>query len=333
MNNKTRKPMKTNLYFIIIFLTVFISCTKERQTPPLGKSEIIKEAEGKFMKEVMISDESGKNSAYYRIYSDSKEILEKYLESYSLILKTAIDLPIDLTSNKGTEQTLKSTDIKNFDLQSDPSVIIELVTVNLEKNIKNYYLEVQKKKLKSTADFIWGYPVSYTTTGDFIGVVHYEEGYEIAVKMNYKECWLCSWKDVYINGGNGFWVGRYIGSYWLRFATGSYYKRGLTIYPHLYQVSTNYYIAYSADDFRGNVCSIGSWDTRNCYVGTAPTGTTAFVYPNNTGNFYYSPVNGNQCPLPGSSFDGGNCYVTAIPNSTWGFIWNNSWYVKSDKIQ
>lgn len=68
---------------------------------------------------------------------------------------------------------------------------------------------------------------------------------------------------------------------------------------------------------------IGSYDGANCYVGTAPTGTTAFIH---NGNFYYTPLNGT-CPYPGSSYDGANCYVTAIPSGAQPFIHNNKWYV------
>jgi len=69
---------------------------------------------------------------------------------------------------------------------------------------------------------------------------------------------------------------------------------------------------------------IGSFDGANCYVGTAPTGTTAFIH---NGNFYYTPLNGT-CPYPGSSFDGANCYVTAIPPDAHPFVHNNKWYVQ-----
>lgn len=70
---------------------------------------------------------------------------------------------------------------------------------------------------------------------------------------------------------------------------------------------------------------IGRWDGANCFIGAAPTGTTAFQYKN---NFYYTPSAGNQCPLAGSWFDGANCFVTPIPVNTTPFIWNNGWYVQ-----
>lgn len=70
--------------------------------------------------------------------------------------------------------------------------------------------------------------------------------------------------------------------------------------------------------------SIGSYDGANCYIGTPPPGTTAFIWGN---SFYYTPVSGNQCPRPGSSFDGANCFVLAVPAGTDPFIYANSWYV------
>jgi hypothetical protein len=69
---------------------------------------------------------------------------------------------------------------------------------------------------------------------------------------------------------------------------------------------------------------IGSYDGANCWVGQPPAGTQAFIWAT---NFYYTPVNGNQCPLPGSSYDGANCFVKAIPSGTSPFIWANNWYV------
>ncbi len=69
---------------------------------------------------------------------------------------------------------------------------------------------------------------------------------------------------------------------------------------------------------------IGGWDTRNCYLGSVPNGTTAFIWDN---NFYYTPINSNVCPLPGSGFDGANCFVMDIPEKRNGFIYNNNFYI------
>jgi hypothetical protein len=68
---------------------------------------------------------------------------------------------------------------------------------------------------------------------------------------------------------------------------------------------------------------IGSFDGVNCYVGQAPSGSSAFVL---NGNFYYTPVNGS-CPYPNSWLDGANCYVSSVPSGAIPFTHNNKWYV------
>ncbi len=70
----------------------------------------------------------------------------------------------------------------------------------------------------------------------------------------------------------------------------------------------------------------GKYDGANCYIGSAPGGTKAFIYHN---NYYYTPLPGNRCPLPGSGFDGANCYVKPAPKGTKPFIYANNWYYKS----
>jgi hypothetical protein len=69
---------------------------------------------------------------------------------------------------------------------------------------------------------------------------------------------------------------------------------------------------------------IGTFDGANCYIGQPPSGATAFIYAN---SFYYSPLNSNQCPRPGSTFDSANCYVMPVPTQATPFIYSNGWYV------
>lgn len=84
-------------------------------------------------------------------------------------------------------------------------------------------------------------------------------------------------------------------------------------------------VAKAANDTCNYPCPyIGSYDGANCWVGQPPAGTKAFIWAN---NFYYTPVNRNQCPRPGSWFDDANCFVRAIPPQTSPFIWSNMWYV------
>lgn len=70
----------------------------------------------------------------------------------------------------------------------------------------------------------------------------------------------------------------------------------------------------------------GKYDGANCIVGSAPSGTKAFLYSN---NYYYTPLPGNRCPVPGSRFDGANCFVQPAPKGTKPFIYANNWYYKS----
>jgi hypothetical protein len=68
----------------------------------------------------------------------------------------------------------------------------------------------------------------------------------------------------------------------------------------------------------------GSFDSKNCFFGKAPAGTSAFIHNN---NYYYSPVlSGISCPLPNTHFDGANCFVRAVPTSVKPFIYDNGWY-------
>ena len=85
---------------------------------------------------------------------------------------------------------------------------------------------------------------------------------------------------------------------------------------------------YNQSIRRGTVassCPDGGVFDGNCYIGTPPQGETSFIYAD---NFYYTPVNCCDCPLPGSWYDGANCFVQDIPDNRIGFIWNNNWYLR-----
>lgn len=70
----------------------------------------------------------------------------------------------------------------------------------------------------------------------------------------------------------------------------------------------------------------GAFDGANCYLGSAPGGTKAFVY---AGAYYYTPTGPGRCPQPGSRFDGANCFVQKAPAGTSPFIYDNNWYYKN----
>ncbi|MFW6224854.1 MAG: hypothetical protein ACOC4B_01145, partial [Bacteroidota bacterium] len=179
----------------------------------------------------------------------------------------------------------------------------------------------------------FGFPVGYNTKNDFIGAVHRGSGYEFVAKLQYKSKWWKAWDYLTVNGANAWYI--YPSGYNYYCALDErydFYKRGVVIYPHYYQSGINYHIAYSANDFRGRTCEIGTYDYNvygECYVGTSPAGTTPFVYAH---NFYYTPINGNQCPRPGSYFDGSNCFVMDIPEECEPYTWQRNWLVKSNKL-
>ena len=316
----------------MLFLA-FVSCEKEEKNlqNEIGNivSNSMANSEGLFKKEIVVTDESGKNSAFYAIYSDDENLLSEYLIANKLSLKINEDDIEMLKSNDLSKQNQIKSSTDNFDLNQEPKIIVELVTTNLQDDVVSYSLEVKSNQSKSSKAFIFGYPVGYTTRNNFIGAVHRGTGYEFVAKLRYRSTLFSFWKYLTVNGVNAWFIypsGPYYISLDERY---TFYKRGIVIYPHLYQNGTNYLIAYSRNDFRGHDCTIGSYDTQNCYVGTPPSGTTAFIYAN---NFYYTPVSGNQCPMPGSWFDSVNCFVMEIPSNCSPFIWANNWYVKPDII-
>ena len=324
---------KLFLLFASFITLLFIGCEKEDPqsdtNDDLNVSSNVNDYGMEYMKELTVQDESGKNTLFLAIYSDDNETLDEFLANNQFTLS------LNATNEDLLKSNIKSNKVfddnnKNFNINEPPKVFVELITANIESNIKTYSLNISLKQLKSTS-FLFGYPVGYTTSNDFIGAVHRGWGYEFVAKLEYKTHWYSSWKYYEEDDGTNAWFIYPDGSYYI--ALGEYwdlYKRGIVIYPHLYQSSINYRIALIKDNFRGHDCTIGSYDTENCYVGTPPSGTTAFVWPNPSGAFYYSPLPGNYCPI--GYFDGANCKYRDIPSTCYGFIYHNNFYVRSDII-
>jgi hypothetical protein len=63
-----------------------------------------------------------------------------------------------------------------------------------------------------------------------------------------------------------------------------------------------------------------NFDGANCYILTAPWGTSAFLFD---GNWYTTPLRG--CPAH-TTFDGANCLVAAAPAGSSAFEFEGSWY-------
>lgn len=125
-----KKILQLTLIAVIITL---MSCEKEEQNLLKKNNNEISDSqaqnEGKFKKEIIVTDASGNNQAFYAIYSDDEQLLNNYLEANHLSLNINKDdnetiKNTDLISN----QYLKSTTSENFDLSQEPKIIIELVT-------------------------------------------------------------------------------------------------------------------------------------------------------------------------------------------------------------
>lgn len=331
---KTKK-LKNTAAILLIFL--LFSCKKDNHDP---LSENIIEYEGWISKEIVVEDNKGVNSAYYRVYGRTENDLEMFLLNYKLSIAPGIESHLLPKAGISPVAQLKpdDEDLHYYNLNDEPSIIVSLLASNLEVGNNGFILKVEQADLKSTSTWIHGAIVGYETTNSFIGLVHWEGLYPVLVHHRWLNCWLCSWQHNVDSEGSvlTYWVGKYFNQYWYKYDWNSHYKRGLTVRHHLHQPQQAfpYFIAYENNEFRGNECEIGTWDSRNCYVGAPPTGSTAFMWPDNKGSFYYTPVAGsNPCPLPGSWFDQHNCQYTNIPgDKTYGFIFQNKWYVKGNKI-
>jgi hypothetical protein len=314
------------LSFIVLFLAL-VSCEKEEKNlqNEIGNkvTNSMYTSEGLFKNEIVITDESGKNSLFIAIYSDFESAIDEYLNStkLKLVLEKKEIIEAMKQKSKNIDASVK-VDNQKPEIKDEHSVIVEIVRANLETHVEGYSLEVQTKDNNSKS-FIYGTYANYVNSSDFAGIVHRGDGYDLWVSTNYKLSWYRPWTNVYA----GYLYPS--GLYYAYVDTYNTYRTGIGVYLDARQGSINYLMTFSKDNYYGHDCTIGSYDTRNCYVGTPPSGTTAFIYAN---NFYYTPVSGNQCPMPGSWFDGVNCFVMEIPGNCSPFIWANSWYVKPDII-
>jgi hypothetical protein len=325
--------MKKKLYlgFQILCILTILSCNKEDE---IKETSVIQTGyEGQFHRDIAVSDDSGENTVYFAVSSDDECQLDAYLASTSFSIQVG-SFEINSPNLKGSSIRTELNDsiLQYYSLDQEPKIFVQKMYQNLKPDVKSFQLKMYQNKLKEATfcgDFLYGYPVGYS--GDhwdqFLGIIWWEWGYELVAKLQYKENWYSlSWKDF------ATVVLGYCDYDWVKMEFSSY-KKSIVVYPHHNQNGINYLIAYAREEFRGTNCTIGSWDGAHCYVGTPPAGTTAFMYPNNTGNFYYSPVHSViPCPYPGSHYDGANCWVMDIPASNPGFIYNNKWYAQPDLL-
>lgn len=333
------KKLRILIAFCLLFLFLFCKCAKDNLSPQESeKSQVCFEYfENEVKKEITVSDNTGENKAFFMVYAENKFHLENFLNSYSLNLITDPGRNYKDVFKKNTElKAAEGNQLVNFNLDESPKVYLELLYENIKAEGSCLFVEIVKSNLKST-NYIPGGLIGWTTiNGDFLGTVHRGFGSEYLVQWTYKEKWYSKLKYVEIGDVNAWFIypsGAYYGGIKNK---SDWYKLNMIIRPDYYQTEVNYIVAYDLPDMRGHDCSIGSYDTYNCYVGSPPSGSEAFVYTyQSSGNtwFMYTPVNGNQCPLPGSSFDGANCQYRQVPDGADWFLWNNKWYVKPNIIE
>jgi len=320
------KKLKLLLILLLGLFVTFQSCKKkelkteqEKIIEEVGISEVNDEYAKQFKKEFTVSDEIG-NTAFYVAYCKDENELNDFFKNTDFTLTTN-DVDIEAVKNTQVSENENIDDKNNVQEDDEDGITVELITTNLKAGVECISLNVKEnnndKRIKKR---------KYTTSGIFIAVKN--TGYStFYAKSGFSDCWYCSWnwgarKKLYYNQFE-FETNMYNGH-------AAWYKVGVHI-----EYDTNddqYSVSYNDNDFRGTNCAIGTLDGANhCYVGLAPSGTTAFMYPHNQGNFYYSPRSyGTKCPYPGSWYDGANCYVCDIPTQgfTYGFIWSNRWYVQ-----
>src|SRR6056297_2170968 len=105
---------------IIAVIATLMSCEKEEQNLQKEINDEISDSQaqndGKFKKEIIVTDASGNNQAFYAIYSDDEQLLNDYLEANHLSLKiNQDDVEILKNTGKNSTQKLKSTTSENFD--------------------------------------------------------------------------------------------------------------------------------------------------------------------------------------------------------------------------
>ncbi|MFW6369888.1 MAG: hypothetical protein ACOC10_01630, partial [Bacteroidota bacterium] len=85
------------LTLIAVFVTL-LSCEKEEQSLQTEISTEISDSQvqndGKFKKEIIVTDASGNNQAFYAIYSDDEQLLTDYLETNKFHTETNNDIHV-----------------------------------------------------------------------------------------------------------------------------------------------------------------------------------------------------------------------------------------------
>ena len=326
------------------------SCKKETTTQPQNPANgvsVYENENGKFKKEIVIKDESGKNSLFLAIYSDHQSAIDNYLKNTELKLAIETEVSIErlkeranTTTRLKNEEGVEIPEIK--EVKKENSVVIDVVNTNFEKNVKGYSLVVKMVPpaidLKNpNVNYTQGALTEIINESDFCGVVNLGWGLDILCKLawrNHKNFSSYQSEGEFLLSGSSSNQANFAGYI---FKSGSYRTRAL-VWKDYYQGEANFKIVFDENDYRGRNCTIGGYDGHNCYYGSPPSGTNAFIFANSNGkHFYYTPVPGattpaTKCPRPGSGFDGSNCGVLTVPYICHPFIWDNNWYVKPDML-
>lgn len=328
-------------------MPVFNGCQKEEAITKKELPDLSSKYEpefGKFKEEIIVYDTSGENSLFVALHADKPEYIKDYLKNFKLELVNSPNWSNTyLKSGKLTEkkQTNSLTEIPKEEI--DRKVTVEFLAYNLKDVNNSFSLSISKIKhvndnMLKSGDFLYGQYVDFVTTESFLGVVHRGYGwdgndYDLMTFFSKKDCWLCGWDFLgsrLLIGDHPYEYYEYVEDY-----SGNAYKLGVGVYFDSRETDgACLFITDIKENFRGQNCSIGSYDTANCYVGTAPTGTNAFInYNPSNGDvyFYYTPLPGNVCPV-GLGFDGVNYAYQKVPTNCDPFILSNNWYVKPDKI-
>ncbi len=131
--------MKTiSKLLVVICITLCYSCSKENQAPV---SEFFNEYEGWSSKDIIVTDTDETNSAYFKIYGITKEILDDFIQSHSLLLVNEYDNTIFKNSEAYSQEQPniikpEDEDLQFYNLEDDPSIVISHITSNLTNGKK-----------------------------------------------------------------------------------------------------------------------------------------------------------------------------------------------------
>ena len=348
--------MKKIILTTLAFALVFSACKKEVEeiNPDIPDSSAYNE-DLPYKREIVIFDESNENSAMLVIKSNIEEGIDYYLNNTNFKLKTNPRSETESIKNRfinnssksssGTSNKIKgnlTSQNHSEKLESEYTKLIldfEVVSSNLMKSVGSFEIENIPAPSNTRASYPWSGDLKvisgWKSSSDFMGLVVHPNWHPAnvkIVKVDWGTLHKPNWYNQFFNISNGLITPNNGDDYYAYVSSPDSYRTQIRTTPvnHVNPYFPHITIVDVEEDFRGRNCQIGGYDGKNCHVGSAPAGTSAFILGS---NFYYTYASGaNKCPLPGSSDDSANCFVTAIPSSCDAFIWNNNWYVKGDII-